>query len=197
MRKLNLCIDIDGTITEPYYWLERANKYFKKNAKPKDVNCYAIHKVLGIEREDYNRFYELYGKALHRESAIRKGASEVINKLYDDYHEIHIVTAREQKMEGVSIEWLNSHRIPIDSISLLGCTNKVGKAIELQSDIFIEDSYDNAVQLAEAGFEVLLIDCSYNKGKLPPNVTRVNNWFQIARIVDIQATELAGLKVAL
>lgn len=30
MNNLNICIDIDGTITEPYYWLEISNKYFKK-----------------------------------------------------------------------------------------------------------------------------------------------------------------------
>lgn len=33
MDKLNICIDIDGTVTEPYYWLNIFNKHFKKNIK--------------------------------------------------------------------------------------------------------------------------------------------------------------------
>ncbi len=31
MKNLNICIDIDGTITDPYYWLNITNKYFNKN----------------------------------------------------------------------------------------------------------------------------------------------------------------------
>lgn len=30
MNNLNICIDIDGTITEPYYWLDISNKSFHK-----------------------------------------------------------------------------------------------------------------------------------------------------------------------
>ena len=51
--KLNICIDIDGTITEPYYWLELANEYFGKNIKPYEVTKYEIHEVLNMPREDY------------------------------------------------------------------------------------------------------------------------------------------------
>ncbi len=45
MDNLNICIDIDGTITEPYYWLEISNKYFKKNIKPEDITVYNIEDV--------------------------------------------------------------------------------------------------------------------------------------------------------
>ena len=31
MKKFNICIDIDGTITDAYYWLEPCNRYFMKN----------------------------------------------------------------------------------------------------------------------------------------------------------------------
>lgn len=40
MKQLNLCIDIDGTITEPYYWITRVKFWFqiekiiKEYAKP-------------------------------------------------------------------------------------------------------------------------------------------------------------------
>ena len=196
MNRLNLCIDIDGTITEPFYWLSRANQHFKTDVKPNDVTSYDIPKILGVDCEDYNKFYDSFGEQLHRESDIRNGAPETINKLYDMYHNIHFVTAREEKMKNVSVEWLNKFNFPMDSITLLGQPNKVEKATELKSDFFIEDSYDNAVQLANAGFEVLLIDCNYNKGIVPKNVTRVKNWYQISRIIENRALQKTKLAIA-
>ena len=189
MKKLNLCIDIDGTVTEPYYWLERANRYFDRQLKPEDITAYEFYKMLDVEEDDYNEFYELYGKLLHRESKARFGASETIQSLYQQ-HNIHFVTARDGKLEETSIEWLERHQMPMDSIWHLGSYYKVDKARELKSDLFIEDHYNNAIQLAKAGFEVLLIDCTYNRGPLPENVTRVKNWFEIAKLVEIKAQSI-------
>lgn len=179
---MNLCIDIDGTITEPYYWLRRANEYFKTNIQPKDVTAYEIHKVLGIEEVAFRQFYNSYGKLLHKEAKIRFGVRQMINKLQQN-HQIHIVSAREEKLKDITLEWLDSYQIPMDSIALLGDSNKVWKAKQLASDFFIEDSYDNAIQLSQAGFDVLLINCNYNKGPIPANVKRVKNWYQIAQII--------------
>ena len=95
VKNLNICIDIDGTITDPYFWLNIANKYFNKN-------------------------------------------------------------------------------ITID---------KVNTAKELKCDIFIEDSYANAMQLSENGFKVLLIDTNYNRKPLNKNIIRVFNWKEIYEIV--------------
>lgn len=189
MKKLNLCIDIDGTVTEPYYWLERANRYFDRQLKPEDITAYQIHRMLDIGEDDYNEFYSLYGKLLHKESKPRFGASRVIQRLHLN-HSIHFVTAREEGMRETSIEWLARQRMPMDTISLLGSHYKVEKARELKSDLFIEDCYSNAVQLAQAGFDVLLIDCTYNRGPLPQKVTRVRNWFEISAIVEAKAMKI-------
>ncbi len=140
------------------------------------------------EEDDFNEFYNLFGKLLHKEAKIRLGAKEVISGLYDN-HQIHFVTAREEKMRDISLEWLTKHQIPMDSISLLGSHNKVSKAEQLGCDIFIEDRYDNAIQLSQAGFDVLLIDCNYNNGVLPSNVKRVKHWFQIEEIIENRAQQ--------
>lgn len=189
MKKLNLCIDIDGTVTEPYYWLERANRYFERQLKPEDITAYEIHRMLDVEEDDYNEFYELYGKLLHKEAKARLGASEMLQSLYRR-HNIHFVTAREEKMRETSIEWLEKNHMPMDSIWHLGSHYKAAKARELNSDLFVEDCYSNAIQLAKAGFEVLLIDCTYNRGPLPENVTRVKSWFEIAGIAEMKAQSI-------
>lgn len=179
---MSICIDIDGTVTEPFYWLAKVNEYFKRTIKPNEVTVYEIHEVLGIEDKEYYQFYREHGEMLHRESKIRMGAAQVINRLYHN-HLIHFVTARKARMYDVSVEWLEKFNIPMDTISLLGTHNKVSKAEELMCDIFIEDRYENAIQLSEAGFEVILIDCPYNQGSLHSNIQRVEKWYQIEQLI--------------
>lgn len=182
MKNLNICIDIDGTVTEPFYWLESANSYFGKSLRPRDIRVYDVEEAMGLLPGDYDRFYDEFGEELHRGARMREGVTEVILRQHLN-HYIHFVTARDMRMKSVSIEWLKSHRIAHDSISLLGSHDKVGKAGELNCDIFIEDRYENAISLAEAGYDVILIDCSYNKGKIPKNVTRLRNWYQVDRYI--------------
>jgi uncharacterized protein len=183
MGILNICIDIDGTITEPYYWLSLANQYFNTQLKPKDVTIYEIHKLLGVEEYEYDQFYYLFGELLHKEAMIRSGAKAIINELYN-HHLVHFVTARQEIMRAVTLEWLANHQIPMDSITMLGSNEKAQQAKALGCDIFIEDRYENAIQLSQAGFDVLLFDCNYNKGALPANVTRVRTWVQIEKIIQ-------------
>ncbi|MCC5910439.1 MAG: hypothetical protein JJT76_08390 [Clostridiaceae bacterium] len=183
MKGLSLCIDIDGTITEAYDWILRANAYFNKKITPEDVKVYDMHKALGVESDAYDKFYNLYGELIHEEARIRRDVKEVLDKLYER-HEIHFVTAREGKMKDVTKRWLFQHGIPIDTLSLLGTHDKVSKAQELDCDIFIEDRYENAIQLASYGFQVLLIDCYYNQGPLEKGITRVNNWQEIKAFIE-------------
>lgn len=186
MKTLNLCIDIDGTVTEPYYFLARANEHFNTNAKPKDICSYKFADALKVSKEDYDNFYNLYAEIIHTEAKIRLDAKYALNKLAKN-HNIHYVTARDKKYADITRQWLNKHNLPTHSLTLTGNADKRQNAKELNCNIFIEDSLDNALQLSGAGYEVLLIDCNYNKGALPDNVTRVYNWYQITLIASQRA----------
>lgn len=196
MKNLNICIDIDGTVTEPFYWLEKANSYFGKNLKPRDIRVYDVEEAMGLMPGDYDRFYDEFGEELHRGARMRSGVTEVIRR-HHLTHYIHFVTARDMRMKEVSIEWLKGNNIAMDSIALLGSHDKVGKAYELRCDIFIEDRYENALQLAEAGYDVILIDCSYNKGPLPSNVTRLKHWYQVDRFIAEYSVMYDSLELVL
>ncbi|ABR47362.1 conserved hypothetical protein [Alkaliphilus metalliredigens QYMF] len=183
MKRLSLCIDIDGTITEAYDWIPRANDCFNTKITPKEVKVYDIHEVLGVEMEAYYKFYDLYKETFCEEARARLGVKKVLDKLYEK-HQIHFVTAREEKLKNITEKWLFHHEIPFDTLSLLGTHNKVVKAQELACDIFIEDRYENAVQLTSYGFNVLLIDCYYNQGPLSTGMTRVRNWMEIKNFIE-------------
>lgn len=175
MKELNICIDIDGTITNPYSWLPFANKYFHKNITEEQVTEYYIHKVMKAKREEYEKFYEEYKFKIHSEDKLREDARAVIKVLMLS-HNIYFVTARDKELTMLTHSFLKKNDVPYDDLFVLGSTYKVNKAAELKCSIFIEDSYDNALQLSNAGFKVLLMDTNYNGRKLNENITRVFNW---------------------
>lgn len=176
--KLNICVDIDGTITEPYYWLDMANSHFGTDIKPYQVTTYDIHEVLEVSREAYNEFYNLYADKLHSGAEVRENAEIVLWKL-NQQHNVFYVTAREQWIRNTTENWFRMNELPLAELHMLGSHYKVERAKQLECDIFIEDRYENAIQLALEGIKVLLVDCSYNRLPLIPGITRVKDWIDI------------------
>lgn len=183
MKNLNICIDIDGTITDPYFWLDIANKYFNKNVTIDKVTEYKVDIVMGITRDEYYDFYDKNKFKMHNDNvSLRENAKEVIEELIK-LNNIYFVTARDKDLKLLTYSYLNNNSIPYDDIFVLGTHYKVDMARKLKCDIFIEDSYENALQLSENGFKVLLIDTNYNRKPLNKNIVRVLNWNEIYEII--------------
>ena len=182
MKSLNICVDIDGTITDPYYWLDYANDYFNVNFKEEDVTDYSIAKVLNIEEEEYSKFYEDKKFEMHAKEKLRIDALDELELLYKS-NNIYFVTARDKSLELLTKIYLNQYDIPFDDLYVLGTPDKVSTAQKLSCDVFIEDSYSNAVSLSSNGFKVLLLDTNYNRLPLNDNITRVYDWRQISQII--------------
>ncbi|HBC97929.1 MAG TPA: hypothetical protein DC034_14200 [Clostridium sp.] len=178
MKILNICIDIDGTITDPYFWLDSANRYFNKNITSDEVTQYEVNKVLKVPRKDYTDFYNKNKFTLHQREKINKEAVNVIQELIK-LNNIYFVTAREKGLEILTREYLNRNNVPYDGVYVLGTYHKVDTARDLNCDLFIEDSFDNAIELSRNGFKVLLVDTNYNQFPTEGNIKRVFNWGQI------------------
>ena len=192
MKNLNICIDIDGTITDPYYWLSYANKYFNSNIHESQVTSYNISKVLNVEESAYLEFYEKFKFEIHTKQILRDKVKDIVDKLYK-LNNIYFVTARDKSLELVTFLYLLNHEIPFDEVFILGTHNKVPKAIELNCDIFIEDSYENALDLSNNGFKVILLDTNYNRLPLNSNITRAYSWNEVLEII----TEISKEKEAI
>lgn len=183
MKNLNICIDIDGTITDPYYWLDSCNKYFNTSITEEQVTEYSIHKVLGVTEIEYNNFYEKHKFEIHSIEKLRDDAKSVITKLSLE-NNIYFVTARDKSLTMLTYRYLIKNRIPYNDLFVLGSHYKVYTAKELDCDIFIEDNYDNAIELSNAGFKVLLVDTNYNRKPLNANIIRVFNWDEIYLVIQ-------------
>lgn len=182
--RLNICVDIDGTITEPFYWLDAANRHFETNIKPYQVTTYDIHEVIGVTREEYNEFYSIYCESLHSNAKVRENSELVLWHL-NQQHNIFYVTARDPQIRNTTENWFRRNDLPIAELHMLGSHYKVERAKKLECNIFIEDRYENALQLALEGFEVLLIDCTYNREPSIPGITRVSDWLDIYQEIEL------------
>jgi len=183
MKSLNICIDIDGTITDSYYWLEFCNEHFKTNLTEDDVTAHSMHEVLGVKEEEFLRFYEKNKLKFHSNQKVRDDAGPAIRTL-NLAHKIFFVTAREEGLTMFTHAFLRKNDIPYNHLYMLGTPNKVQKAEDVECDVFIEDNYDNAIQLSASGYTVILIDACYNRKPLSSNITRVYSWTEVDEIIS-------------
>ena len=183
MKRLNICVDIDGTMTDPYYFMPYFNKYFNKDLSQDDCTTHRIDELYELHREEMDIFYEKEGEHMHRNATILPKVKEVFDELIN-YHNLHIVTARSERMAEITKEWLKKHDIPEVQLHSLGSYYKVDKAKELNCDVFIEDNPQNSLEIAESGIKVLLMDTNYNKTLSHKNIIRVQNWNDIKLHID-------------
>ena len=178
MIKLNICIDIDGTITSPYHFIPYLNELYNKNITEEECNTHNWEVLYGVDMNTMiSEFHEKYMHS-YGEAKVVDDAKNIIDELKKN-HNLYFVTARDAKLTDITKNWLNENGFEEIDVYLLGSDYKIQKAKELECHIFIEDNPSNAMQLANEGMKVLLIDTNYNKEIEHENIVRVNNWIDI------------------
>ena len=149
MNKLNICIDIDGTITNPYHFLPYLNDMYNKNLTEEQFITHKMEELCGVEFDDLLKL--LHNDYIHAysEADVVENAKDIIIELFAN-HNLYFVTARSQHLKDITQNWLTKHGLGEVALHLLGSDYKVDKARELNCNIFIEDNPDNAYQLTDA-----------------------------------------------
>lgn len=182
MQKLNICIDIDSTVTMPDYWVSYANDYFGTNYVYNDDTVEEYFKDNEFNYKKFDEFYHKFSNQMHKTATIRPFAKVAIDNI-KKFSNIYYVTAREDHIEPITIAWLQSHNI-YSQVYHLGSFDKNDKANELNCDIFIEDNLETAKQLAVDNIKVILIDTGFNRYENPQNIERVFNWQEIQTSIE-------------
>ena len=68
MIKLNICIDIDGTITSPYHFIPYLNELYNKNITEEECNTHNWEVLYGVDMntmisEFHEKYMHSYGEA--------------------------------------------------------------------------------------------------------------------------------------
>ena len=180
---MRIGVDIDGVVSDSYpAWLGELNQYFGKNITV--LEDYEMHLVFDVPCDDMNNFFVQNVERLFDIPHPMKGAKKGIESLLQDGHEVIYVTARSQEEEEFTLHWMEKNSIPYEQVLFSGHKSKVDFVKEWNLELFIEDYLVNAKAISELGIPVLLLDASYNQGKLPQGVTRCQNWKEI--LTEIQ-----------
>ncbi|MDY2738190.1 5' nucleotidase, NT5C type [Intestinibacter sp.] len=183
MKNLNICIDIDGTVTSPYHYMPYLNSIYNRNLTEEDFTTVFWAELYGDTLEGMlDKLHSNYLNS-YSEAKVVEGAKEVIDELYKE-NNLSFVTARSADLEEITRNWLKKQQLSHVPLYLLGTDKKLDKAKELKCDIFIEDHPKNALHLAEGGIKVILIDCNYNKNVEHENIIRVSCWKEIKGVID-------------
>lgn len=206
--KRNICIDIDGTMSSPYFFVPYLNIFTGKHIEIEDYTSTNWNIAYGPEYQDvYENFDERYSY-IYEEVELLDGVKEVIDELVENGDDIHFVTARDHIIDSITKKWLEENGIDSSKVySLGGNEGKVDMARNLDCDYFIEDDPGNVKNLLLAGFKVIIMDSNYNRNvieeleeylknqninkkekesyinNLKNNLKRARNWEDIRKIL--------------
>jgi len=186
---MKIGIDIDGTITTPFYWLDFYNKHLNKKIKPKEVNTYDHHLAFNISLDVFNDFRKKHINEIHELAIPRNKAPYYMNKLFFDQHILHLITAREPELKTLTENWLRQYHINYHNLYHLGSTQKTQLALKLGIDVFIEDRLETALSMIEWQIPTILFSTPYNQGFSHPLLIRVDTWEEVFHILSKMASE--------
>lgn len=184
---MKIGIDIDEVIVEfvKGYIRILENKGIKAEYE-KTFSCnlwesYSISKEQALEIAE-----EYYKSEYFNNIEFIEGAKESIETL-GKYHEIYFITSRPISLKEKTEEFIEKH-FPNSSIILIfsGDLHKAnGKSKaeicrENNIQVLIEDSFDYALESANNGIKVILLEKPWNKNSLEnEKILRVKNWEEI------------------
>lgn len=183
---MKIGIDIDEIVVEyTKHYLELCEASLGKKFLFEEISQFNLWKILEISREEVNSIAkEFNDKGLMEKQEFIEGAKEAINNLSKD-NNLFFITSRPPHIKERTVRFFNGHFSEVDleiifSEKLNG--NEKSKAQickELGVGVLIEDRRKYALDCAENGIKVFLMDKPWNQNCGHENIIRVKNWKEI------------------
>ena len=114
-----------------------------------------------------------------KNTKLREGAKEFIEKLRKDGYEIYIITARDFEFHDdpykLSKDWLDKNNIEYDKI-IVNAREKAKICKAENIDIFIDDQLANCMKISDEGIRVIRIT---NYTEKHGDIVNKTNWEEI------------------
>lgn len=170
-----IAFDIDDTVADGMsVFLPTQNKHFKKNVTIDQLHG-EMHELYGVTKEELLQYFVDAGPDVLPLLKPLPGAVELVNKLYDEGHQIYFITARpEFNAKEITIDWLDKYGFKYDELYFDGY--KIQHCIDLGVDVIIDDFIKIIERAHNAGINSIFVDGEKNsKVKTPKGVLRAKN----------------------
>jgi uncharacterized protein len=175
-KALNFGIDIDGTVTCPTTFVPYLNQSFNVNLSYEEIKEYNLAKAVNITDEEFNKWLWDNESEIYKTSPLAQNVKEILFSWHKQ-HQLIYISARHKRYEQITYDWFTKQDLPYHHIHCTGDHNKVTPVLFNKIDLFFEDNYNNACQIAEeCKIPVILFDTPYNQGSIPAAVKRVPTW---------------------
>jgi uncharacterized HAD superfamily protein len=184
-------IDIDDTIANTQeVMFAYAQKYtveeLHRSGNVNNIDNIKTHKyILALHnwsKDEEDRFFEQYYEKIVKETRPFTNSVEILKKLKAAGHKIILITARYEcdyfDVRELTKKWLEENDIPYDKL-IINAQTKRKAAEENNLDVFIDDSFTNCIDVAEAGINAFIMDGKYNSKLNDEKITRVYSWANI------------------
>jgi uncharacterized HAD superfamily protein len=182
--------DVVSKTTDTYARI--VEQEFGKQVLFEQIVTFDLRKSFGLTDNEFHYFFDLIHQPDHLLGFdVVEGAVDALVTWASAGHCIEIVTGRPTSAFEVSLEWLEKHKIPFDSFTMVDKYNRPGAdpAIAISKedlrrrtyDLAVEDSREMALFLAKTmGVPVALYDRPWNTQPIHHEpVVRCASWQEI------------------
>lgn len=189
---MKIAIDIDDVLGElvssiiPF-----ARENYQIDSKFEDFTSYNFWEVWNISRDEAIKiFYDFQEKGFLEKLPTLPGSREALFELSKE-HSLVLLTSRPVKLKDHTLSWTKSNFPELDlkilfSNDFFSQEGKTKGEIcqDLNISMLVEDNINYALEAAEKGIYVFLIDRPWNKNREHPNITRVSSWEEITEKIS-------------
>lgn len=181
---MRIGIDIDDVITD-------TSAEVKKYILEYDKNGELSNHMQELMRGDASipaikKFYDDNSIKIFENAKTKKDSADVINRLFNNGHEIILITSRGEKVfkgsKIVTLEYLKSHNINYTEI-LFDSHDKAKICEEKKIDVMVDDSVKYCQEIKEKDIKSILFTSEVNKS-INVSLDRVNNWLELEKKIN-------------
>jgi uncharacterized HAD superfamily protein len=182
-------IDIDNIVTDFHNpFREYLNAATGKDLKVEDIKEFDFYRDFQVPKEQERTYHqEFKKKGGYGKLKPVVGYKEGI-KCLQRYGEIKFITARSADLREETFRWFEKHKIPIKQDQIVFAQDKLTFASKY--DILIEDKWEDSIQAAERGKDVVLFHYPWNNvrdmdGNVREhqNIRRVSDWKEAVEVI--------------
>lgn len=191
-----IAFDCDGVTadiaTPMIHW---HNEVYHTRHELKDLKSYFIRDLWNCSsEEEFRKLDEFYASEYFSDVPMINGAVNGIREITDNISNVALIlTARPEEIHNITRKWFRRH-FPgrfngiyfskAHSLKDNGHKEKAELCRELEVEVIVEDSAENAVKCYNSGIQAIILNQPWNVGHvLPKRIRRAENWKELTKML--------------